>query len=54
MEQLLANLATGFSVADEDSPLHKLMEKVQAKHSVILKAVRSPINFKKAGAKALP
>ena len=47
--------AAGFSRAadDEDSPIHKLMEKVGAKNGAINKAVRTPVAFKKAGGKAV-
>lgn len=47
--------AAGFSTAadDEDSPIHKLMEKVGAKNGAINKAVRTPVAFKKAGGKAV-
>ena len=42
-------LATGFAMAqDEDSPLHKLMEQVNAKNLAITKAVRTPVAFKKS------
>lgn len=44
-----ALMATGYSVArDEDSPLHKIMEKVQVKNAAILKGVRNQVNFKKS------
>lgn len=44
-----ALMATGYSAArDEDSPLHKLMEKVQVKNAAILKGVRNQVNFKKS------
>jgi cytochrome c556 len=33
---------------DEDSPLHKLMEKVQAKNTVITKGIRNKVNYTKA------
>lgn len=39
--------ATGLSFADEDSPLHKAMEKVTAKNNLITKGVRTPVAFKK-------
>jgi cytochrome c556 len=40
---------TGFSLADDqDSPLHKLMERVNAKNLVITKGVRTPVAYKKA------
>ena len=46
--------AAGVSTAaDEDSPIHKLMEKVGAKNGAINKAVRTPVAFKKAGGKAV-
>ncbi len=42
-------LATGFAMAqDEDSPLHKLMEQVNAKNLAITKAVRTAVAFKKS------
>lgn len=42
-------LATGFAMAqDEDSPLHKLMEQVNAKNLAITKGVRTPVAFKKS------
>ena len=42
-------LATGFAMAqDEDSPLHKLMEQVNAKTLAITKAVRTPVSYKKS------
>lgn len=40
--------AAGLSFADEDSPLHKLMEKVSAKNNAITKGVRTGPAFKKA------
>jgi cytochrome c556 len=40
-------LATSLSVADEDSPLHKLMEKVNSTNLAITKACRTSVNFKK-------
>ncbi len=41
--------ATGLSLAaDEDSPMHKLMEKVNAKNNAIKKATRTPVAYKKA------
>jgi cytochrome c556 len=41
--------ASGLSLAqDEDSPLHKLMEKVNAKNNAITKGVRTQVLFKKA------
>lgn len=40
--------ASGFSYADEDSPVHKLMEKVGAKNNAVAKGVRTPVAFKKA------
>lgn len=42
--------AAGFSVADEDSPLHKVMEKVQASNAVVLKGVRNAAAYKKSQA----
>ena len=42
-------MASGLSWADdEDSPLHKLMEQVNAKSLAIKKAIRSPVAYKKA------
>src|SRR5258708_5324257 len=41
-------LTAGLSAADDDSPLHKLMESVNAKNVVVTKGVRTPVNFKKA------
>jgi cytochrome c556 len=42
-------MTVGVAVADdEDSPLHKLMEKVNAKKATIFKGVRTPVAFKKA------
>lgn len=38
----------GLALADEDSPLHKLMEQVQAKNTIITKAVRTPVAYKKS------
>ncbi len=45
----VAVLTTGLSLAaDEDEgPLHKLMEQVNAKSTAIKKAVRTPVAFKK-------
>lgn len=40
--------ATGLSMADEDSPLHKLMEKVGSKNGAITKGVRTAPAFKKS------
>jgi len=44
-------MAAGISVADDEdnSPLHQIMTKVQAKYLAVSKAVRTPIAFKKAG-----
>ncbi len=39
--------ATGVSLADEDSPIHKLMEKVGSKGTAIKKAIRTPVAYKK-------
>jgi cytochrome c556 len=33
---------------DDESPLHKLMEKVQVQNATILKGVRNPVQFKKS------
>jgi cytochrome c556 len=43
--------AAGLSFADDkkESPLEKIMEKVNAKNNLIKKAVRTPVAFKKAG-----
>ena len=42
-------LTTGFAMAqDEDSPLHKIMEQVNAKNLAITKGVRTPVAFKKS------
>ncbi|MEA2633111.1 MAG: hypothetical protein QOE66_3330 [Chloroflexota bacterium] len=42
-------LTVGIAGADdEDSPLHKIMEKVQAKNLVILKGVRTKVAFVKS------
>jgi cytochrome c556 len=42
-------LTVGISMADdEDSPLHKLMERVNAKNLAITKGVRTAVAFKKA------
>ncbi len=42
-------LTAGLSVAaDDESPLHKLMEQVNAKNVVVTKGVRTAVNFKKA------
>jgi cytochrome c556 len=42
-------LTVGISMADdEESPLHKLMEEVNAKSGAIVRAVRSETTFKKA------
>jgi cytochrome c556 len=44
-------LTAGLPAAqDEDSPLHKIMEKVQANNSTIIKGVRSAVQYKKAQA----
>jgi cytochrome c556 len=40
----------GLSFADEDSPLHKTMEKVQASNAVVLKGVRNAAAYKKSQA----
>ena len=43
----------GFSLADDDdSPIHKLMEKVNSKNAAINKAVRTPVAWAKDGKKA--
>ena|SRR5579883_7537 len=42
-------LAGGLSFADDDeSPLHKIMEKVQANNVIITKGTRNPAAFKKS------
>jgi hypothetical protein len=42
-------LTVGISMADdEEGPLHKLMEKVNAKNLVVTKGVRTAVAFKKA------
>ncbi len=42
-------MVTGFAMAqDEDSPLHKIMEQVNAKNLVITKGVRTAVAFKKS------
>ena len=42
-------LATGFAMAqDEDSPLHKIMEQVNAKNLAITKGVRTAVAFTKS------
>ncbi|MDR3635409.1 MAG: cytochrome c [Isosphaeraceae bacterium] len=47
---MLAGLVVcaGITVADEDSPLHKLMEQVTAKNTVITKGTRTEPAYKKA------
>lgn len=47
---VVAVLTAGFSFAgdDEDSPLHKLMEKVNANHTTILKGVRNAASYAKS------
>lgn len=48
-----AVLGTGLAAlaaSDDDSPLHKLMEKVQANNATILKSVRTAVNYKKSQA----
>ena len=40
-------LAVGAASADEDSPLHKIMEKVAAKNTALRKNTRTAIAFKK-------
>jgi cytochrome c556 len=45
----VTTLTVGISAADdEDSPLHKLMEQVNAKNNAITKGVRTPVAYKKA------
>jgi cytochrome c556 len=44
-----ALVVTTFAIADdEESPLKKLMEKVQAKNTVITKGVRNKVNYTKS------
>jgi cytochrome c556 len=45
----IALLAAGLSLAadDDDSPLHKVMEKVQATNVTIIKNVRTAVQYKK-------
>ncbi|MHC5536939.1 cytochrome c [Singulisphaera rosea] len=40
-------LAVGISMADEESELHQLMEKVGPKSNAIKKALRTPVAYKK-------
>ena len=40
--------ASGLALADDDSPLHKLMEKVSANNNAITKGVRTAVAYKKA------
>jgi cytochrome c556 len=42
--------AAGFSLAQEedDSPLHKIMEKVQSENGKITKGIRNPVMFRKS------
>ncbi len=40
--------AAGLALADEKSPMHQLMEKVNAKSSAIKKATRTPVAYKKS------
>ena len=40
--------AAGLSFADEDSPMHQLMEKVTKDNNAIGKAVRSAVSYKKS------
>lgn len=42
-------LAAGLSLADEEGPLHELMEKVNKNSNAIKKAVRTPVAYKKSG-----
>jgi cytochrome c556 len=41
-------LVAGLSLADEEGPLHDLMEKVNSKSNAIKKATRTPVAYKKA------
>lgn len=47
----VALVGAGFTLADDDddSPVHKIMEKVQKENLAITKAVRTAASFKKAG-----
>lgn len=46
---VVALLAATLPAADDDeSPLHKIMEKVQASNSTIVKGVRTAVSYKKA------
>jgi cytochrome c556 len=40
--------ASGLSFADEDSPIHKVMEGVSSKSNAIKKAFRTPVAYKKS------
>ena len=44
---IMASFA-GFSVADDESPLEQLMEKIQAKTNALNKATRNAAEYKKA------
>jgi cytochrome c556 len=44
-------LATGLSLADDESPLHKLMESVGKENTLIGKAVRTRVSYSKADKK---
>lgn len=46
---LCTTLLAGFSVADDDdSPLHKLMEKVGKQNNALKKSIRTEVAYKKA------
>ncbi len=45
---LVAIAGVGFSLADDDSPLEKVMEKVQKHNNAIKKATRTAVAYKKA------
>src|SRR3954470_4874765 len=49
MMTMVTALAVGVSMAqDKDSPLHKIMEQVNAKNLAITKGVRTKVAFKKS------
>jgi cytochrome c556 len=49
----LGLLSVGMTWADDDSPLHQLMEKVQASNAAILKGTRNKVNFTKSQAEVV-
>jgi cytochrome c556 len=49
----VSSLATGLSLADDDSPLHKLMESVGKENAAIKKAIRTKVSYAKADKKEL-